>query len=357
MRILIDIGHPAHVHLYRNFYHEMKKRGHELTVTVKEIPAAMKLMDVYGIPFISLGSKSDSIAGKAVRQLMYDLRMLKIVKRQGIETGVGSSITLAHVSKLSSMKSVIFDDDDDEVEPLFTGFGHSLADILVSPDVLKGKRGRKDTVFYPGYHELAYLHPDRFTPDPSVLADAGLKENEIFFVLRFNAFKAHHDGRASGLQPQQKTRLVKFLEKQGRVLITNENETMPEFSKNRIKISPDRIHSLLFYSTMFIGDSQTMTSEAAVLGVPSLRCNTFAGRISYLEEQEKKYGLTFAFRPDEFDLMMNKLSELVFNRGLKAEWQLKRREMLKDKKDVTAFMIELIEGINRKGRHVRSDYS
>ena len=43
---------------------------------------------------------------------------------------------------------------------------------------------------------------------------------------------------------------------------------------------------------MFIGDSQTMTSEAAVLGVPSLRCNSFAGRISYINEQEFKYGLT-----------------------------------------------------------------
>ena len=35
MNILIDIGHPAHVHLYRNFYSEMKAKGHNLHVTVK----------------------------------------------------------------------------------------------------------------------------------------------------------------------------------------------------------------------------------------------------------------------------------------------------------------------------------
>ena len=357
MRILIDIGHPAHVHLFRNFYHEMKKRGHELTVTVKEIPSAISLLEIYGIPFISLGPKSDHLAGKAIRQLMYDLRMLRIVKRKGVEIGVGSSITLAHVSKISSMRSVIFDDDDDEVEPLFAGSGHSLADILVSPDVLRGKRKRKDTLFYPGYHELAYLHPERFTPDHAVLDEAGLKENDPFFVLRFNAFKAHHDGRATGLQPQQKTRLVEFLEKHGKVLITSEKEITPEFSRHRISISPDKIHSLLFYSLMFIGDSQTMTSEAAVLGVPSLRCNTFAGRISYLDEQERKYGLTFAFQPEEFDLMMNKLNDLLLNPGLKEEWQLKRREMLNDKTDLTNYMIALIEDYYLNGEIAGSDSS
>ncbi|MBK7488915.1 MAG: hypothetical protein IPI74_03700 [Bacteroidales bacterium] len=57
-----------------------------------------------------------------------------------------------------------------------------------------------------------------------------------------------------------------------------------------------------------------MTSEAAVLGVPAIRCNTFAGRISYLEEEEKVYGLTYAFHPMEFDRMMAKIKELLSTR-------------------------------------------
>ncbi len=80
MRILIDIGHPAHVHLFRNFYNEMKQRGHEITVTVKEIASARRLLDLYGIPFVTLGSKSDGILKKAFRQLLYDLRMLRLAR-------------------------------------------------------------------------------------------------------------------------------------------------------------------------------------------------------------------------------------------------------------------------------------
>ena len=347
MKILIDIGHPAHVHLFRNFYFEMKGRGHELVVTVKEIPAATELLNLYGIPFISLGRKSDSITGKGFRQLSYDLRMLRIVRRNGMDIGVGSSITLAHVSRVSKMKSIIFDDDDDEVEPLFRYFGHPFTDVLVSPEALRNKRRKADTVYYPGYHELAYLHPVWFTPDPAVLKEAGLKEGEPFFVLRFNAFKAHHDSGAVGLLPPQKRRLIEVLGEKGKVLITSEQKIEVEFEKYRISISPTKIHSLLYYSTMFIGDSQTMTSEAAVLGTPALRCNTFAGRITYLEELEKRYGLTFAYRPEDFDLLMTKLEELLSMTDLKIGWQAKRRVMLDQKIDVTSFMIDLVEKAGR----------
>jgi uncharacterized protein len=343
MRILIDIGHPAHVHLYRNFYHEMKKRGHELLVTVKYLPAAINLLEIYDIPFVLTGRKSDKLISKAFNQILYDIRVLSIVRTNKIETGIGSSLTLAHVSAVSKMKSIIFDDDDDEVQPLMTRFGHPFADILVSPEALKGKRRKKQTVFYPGYHELAYLHPNWFTPDPGVLAEMGLSMNESYFILRFNAYKAHHDKGESGLTTFQKTELVKFLETKGKVFITSENETEPELFKYKVTVTPAKMHSLMFFSTMFIGDSQTMTSEAAVLGVPSLRCNTFAGRISYLNEEEIKYNLTYAFRPEAFDKLMVKMKELISNPDLKNEWQAKREIMLSDKIDVTRFMMDLVE--------------
>ncbi len=343
MRILIDIGHPAHVHLYRNFYHEMKSRGHVLLVTVKNLPAAINLLNIYDIPYILIGVKSDRLISKAFNQILYDCRVLSVVLANKIDLGIGSSITLAHVSAVSKMKSIVFDDDDDEVQPLMTRFGHPFANLLVSPDVLKGKRRKKDTIYYSGYHELAYLHPDWFTPDPGVLADLGLSMNESYFILRFNAYKAHHDKGELGLTSGQKAELVKFLERNGKVFITSENETEHWLSKYKVEVTPDKIHSLMFYSTMFIGDSQTMTSEAAMLGVPSLRCNSFAGRISYLAEEEIKYGLTYAFRPEEFDRLMAKLKELLSNPNLKKEWQSKRKIMLADKVDVTRFMIDVVE--------------
>ena len=45
MNILIDIAHPAHVHLTRNTYFELTAKGHKVIVTVKDIPSAIQLLD------------------------------------------------------------------------------------------------------------------------------------------------------------------------------------------------------------------------------------------------------------------------------------------------------------------------
>ena len=98
-----------------------------------------------------------------------------------------------------------------------------------------------------------------------------------------------------------------------------------------------------------------MASEAAVLGVPSLRCNTFAGLLSSLEEEEKKYGLTYAFSPDNFERLVEKLRDLLSNPGLRTEWQAKRMAMLADKIDVTSFLVWLVEGYPESAKKLRDN--
>lgn len=355
MNILIDIGHPAHVHLYRHFIKEMTGNRHRIWVTVKNVAASKKLLEIFRIPFIEIGNKSDSLLRKALCQLKYNGIVRKLVKNHNIAVGMGTSITIAHVSRLSRMKSVVWDDDDDRAEPLFAHFAHPFIDFLLSPDVLRGRRRKDATLYYPGYHELAYLHPRHFIPDIRVLEEIGVKPGESFFLLRFNAFKAHHDIGVSGLGIEEKRRLVRALSKKGKVFITMERELEPEFERFRLKVSPEKAHSLLYYATMFIGDSQTMTSEAAVLGTPAIRSNSFVGRISYLEEEEHRYGLTFGFRPDQKEAMFVKINELLAMKDLKDEWQRRRQAMLADKIDVTAFMVWFIENLPESARIMREE--
>lgn len=343
MNILIDIGHPAHVHYYRNLVCELNKRGHKILWVVKNLEIATQLLDIYGFEYIKLPPKKDKILSKMLRQLQYDWKLLKICRREKIEIALGTSVSIVHASIISPTRSVVFDDDDDEVQPLITRFVNPFADTLLSPDSLRSRRKRKDTIYYPGYHELAYLHPNRFTPDPSVLDEVGIESDERYFILRFNVFKAHHDSGVFGLSLEQKLKLVEKLKPHGKVFITSERNIEPELHEYQPKISPERIHSLMALATLFVGDSQTMACEAAILGVPSLRCNSFAGKISYLEELEKQYGLTFAFLPTEFDKMIEKLEKLLSMPNLGNEWQIRRKKMLKDKIDVTSFWTWFID--------------
>lgn len=346
MNILVDIGHPGHVHLLRHTAEQLTHNGHHLFYSVREIPMAVRLMEHYGMtPYLNLGGKRDSIVGKAQTVLNQDLQLLQFVRKHKIDIGLSSGIVLSHVARLTKMKSIVFDDDDDAAEPLVIKYGHPLSDVIFTPDCIQRKT--KHAIYYAGTHELAYLHPNHFIPDPHILANAGISEGERFFIMRFVALKGHHDIGQQGLTLQQKKTLVELLEQHGRVIITSERAVEPEFEQYRLPVPPWEIHSLMAYSAMFIGDSQTMTSEAAVLGVPALKCNTFAGRLSVPNMLEQKYDLCYAYTPERFNEMLAHIKALLTHdpKELKNEWQEKRQRMLQEMIDPTEFFVNYITNI------------
>lgn len=344
MNILIDIGHPGHVHLLHGMAMEMTERGHKLFYSVRDIPVAKRLMEHYGMmPWVDLGGKKDSLIGKAKTVVNQDLQLLRFVRKNQIDLGLSSGLVLSHVSRITGMKAFMFDDDDDAAEPLIVKYGHPMTDVVLTPDCIQRKTKR--AVYYAGTHELAYLHPKRFTADPMVLKHANIQPDERFFIMRFVALKGHHDVGQQGLTLEQKKALVELLKLHGRVIITSERAIEPEFEQYRLPVPPEEIHSLMAYSSMFLGDSQTMTSEAAVLGVPALKCNTFAGRLSVPNMLENKYGLCYAYTPQQFEEMYHHVEQLLARdpKELRSEWQEKRQQMLADMIDPTEFFVNYIE--------------
>lgn len=343
MNILFDIGHPAHVHLYRHTISKLKAHGHKVVITVKEIPSAIDLLNKYEIPYISLGKKFDHILLKGLTQFKYNFNLYRIVRREKIDIAIGSSITITHVSRVTGMSSIVLDDDDAQAVVLFSRLAHPFAHSILSPAALKHDRLRAKDVTYKGTHELFYLHPNYFKPEPHVLEEVGLHQSDTFFVLRFVAVKAYHDLGQMGLTTAQKLQIVETLKPFGRVLITTEREIEPELAEYALKISPEQIHHLLFYATLYVGDSQTMTSEAAILGTPSLKCNSFAHKLSVPNMLEDQYDLCYSFQPDEFEQMIQKMKDLLANPELKKSWTIKRRQFLDESIDPTEFLTWFIE--------------
>jgi predicted glycosyltransferase len=339
--VLIDINHPAHVHLFRHFITEMKSRGNEVIVTAKNVDSITNLLKLYNINYIDTGRKKDHILKKYLYEFFHLIKVLSIVIHRRVDYGIGVSMVLPIVSRLTPMKSFALDDDDLAATPIFGKFT-SYADVILNPNALAHeKRGSRQLV-HPSYHELAYLHPNRFVPDPGVLSEIGLKPGEPFFVLRFNAFKAHHDAGAQGLTTDQKIEIINFLKYFGKIFITTERDIEPALKSYQLPVSPEKIHTLLYYATLFIGDSQTMTSEAALLGTPAVKLNSFAGRLSIPNELEHTYQLCYSFLPQNFEAMMHKIKELVLNNDIKAEWRVRKEAMLADKVDLTSFLTALV---------------
>jgi predicted glycosyltransferase len=339
MNVLIDINHPAQVHYFRNLYFALLPQ-HKVYISSKDIPIIARLLSAFDIPFISYGKKSSSLLGRATSQVKYDLECLRMLNQLDIDIALGSSVSNVHAALLTKAISIATTDSDLSVLPFSAKFVYPFADYLMTPDALAFQKHPKQ-ICYPGYQELAYLHPNRFTPDSSVLADCGLSEGDVFFILRFTAFKAHHDVGMYGLSKSQKWELVKLLEPYGKVMITSEVND-PDFKQYAVPISPEKMHSLLYYASMLVCDSQTMTTEAAILGTPAFRCNTFAGKLTVIEEVEKLYDLAYSYHPRNFNWMLKKIRCLLENGDYKSEWAEKRAIMLRDKIDVTAYWAWLI---------------
>lgn len=342
MRILIDIGHPAHVHYFRNMARILTKKGHIVLFTVRKKEIAIDLLDLYKLPYVVVGETKEGLFSKVGNIVQVEREILKCAKkfRPDIFVGFGSFYA-AHVAFLLGKRCFIFEDSESS---FFTNsLYRPFADHILTPDSFRSNYGKKQTRFK-GYIELAYLHPAYFKPNPKVLEALNLRKGEKFFVLRFVGWKASHDIGKSGYNLEQKRKLIRFLGRYGKILITSERPLLKEFDKYRIKVPYNKIHDLLYFATMFISDSQTMTTESALLGTPAIRYNSFAGPkdMGNFVELEKKYDLIYSF--DNFEKSLSKIRQLVSQRDIKSEWARKRQLLLNEKIDVTNWMVNFIEG-------------
>jgi hypothetical protein len=92
-----------------------------------------------------------------------------------------------------------------------------------------------------------------------------------------------------------------------------------------------------------------------MLGIPSIRYSSFAGKISVLEELEHNYQLTFGVNPDNPELLLTKLEELLSIQNLKEIFRNRRLKMLSNKIDVTAFLVWFIENYP-KSKQIMKEY-
>ena len=340
MRIVVDIGHPAHVHLFKNFVWEMEKRGHEILITASEKDVSLRLLNAYGFDYIPMGSYGFSIVRKIANIPVMDLRMYRAVKdfKPDVFVGMGP-IRATHVSKLMGKTSITFEDTEPGTyhnKVLYAPF----TDVILTPSCFKEDLGKKQ-IRYDGCHELAYLHPNYFKPNPAILDELGLSRDDTFIILRFVAWRSPHEVGLHGIK--NKIELARELEKYGRVFITSEVGLEKGLEKYKIKVSPEKLHDLLFYASLYIGEGSTTASECAVLGTHAIYVNTL--RLGYTDEEEEKYNLVYNFSDKKTmeKQAFDKALELLENNNLREEGKRKREKLLNDKIDVTAFMVWFIE--------------
>jgi len=151
-------------------------------------------------------------------------------------------------------------------------------------------------------------------------------------------------------RPYSNKSLIKHLLEYGRVFISAEKTVDEELQSCLLPTRVEQIFDVMAFADMVIGDSQTMVIEASVLGTPSIRCNTFVGRLSCMEELEHRYGLTAGFLPKDFDKLLAKIDEWLAEPDLKEKWAQRRQVMLADCVDLTSWILDLFNDLSLRMR-------
>jgi len=339
MRILFDLQHPAHLHFFRNTIDRLEKEGHEILITGRDKDILVDLAMLYGYDIEIFGVARKGILNLG-RELVYrQWKLNKIINK--FKPDVMMAVAGSYISLLGKIKKiptyVFYDTEHATVSNLLS---YPFATCIFVPQCYR-KKIKWNHVRYNGYHELAYLHPNYFTPDISVLDDVGLKPGELFTFIRLVGWGAGHDVGRSGLTTPNKIRAVNQFKQFGRVFISCEGDLPSELEDFRLTLQYDRVHHLMAYASMIFGESATMVSEGAVLGVPGVYIDP-VGR-GYTDEQQNKYRIVFNYtHKNQEEAIQKGISILSKYPGEKETWRAAGRQIVADKIDVTRFIYEII---------------
>ncbi len=335
MKLIIDIGHPAHVHLFKNLAWKLIERGDKVLFTCRDREHVVHLLRTYGFVYENFGKHYKSLKGKIFGLAKNELQMLSTAIRFKPDMFISHGSTIAAHASFVVRKPHIALEDTFNMEQVRLSM--PFTDVVLTGDYEHPLLGRKE-IRYPGYHELAYLHPNVFTPDETVLDGLGVDKSEKYAIVRFVAWAATHDVGHKGMSYDNKKRLVDSLSKHAKVLISSEGELPPDLKKYQIEIKPEDMHNVMAFAHLFVGESATMASECACLGVPAIYIDN-VGR-GYTDHQQERYGLVFNYNESEHGQQQAilKAAELADRNHDDETYKVKRRLLLNDMIDVSQFM-------------------
>lgn len=354
MRVLFDIVHPAHVHFYRHLHAELRADGHDLLVVARDKEVTLALLDAYGIDHEWSGrAGAKSTAARATELVTRGAVLTRRARQFRPDVVCTRNPAGVHAGRLVGARTV-YDSVDGRAAGVHFRLGAPLAHVVTSPTWLEedyGPRHRR----YRGPKELAYLRPNRFTPDPAVRDHLGVPGDQPLFLLRFVANDAIHDTDTVGLDQRQRIDLVARLRQVGHVVISSEGPLPASLEPLRYGLGPDQIHDVLAAADLFVGDSGSMAAEAGVLGTPALRLSSWEGPVrGYLGRMESEYGLVRCFRPEEVTAFRRALDTVLDDlAGTKDRARDSAARLVAENDDVTSWYRALLVELPSRARRDR----
>ncbi|HWG92324.1 MAG TPA: hypothetical protein VNZ52_15855 [Candidatus Thermoplasmatota archaeon] len=345
MRIAIQVSTPKQVHIWKNAIRLLQSRGHEVRLYQRGYHETQAVSGGLGIQGEIFGTtRGAGIVRNLELPWMATNLYRKLRKfRPDIVTGVGTYESIG--ARLLGVPSIAW--NDTEHAPSHNFLIRKMATKVLVPRSFQGEQFGEKQVRFDSYLELAYLHPDVFTPNPDVLPLIGLEKGDRYAVVRFNSWDATHDVATTGFSDKDRVELVQRLAKHGKVIVSAEGKVPKEIAPYVLKSQFHRMHDILAFASLYTGDSGTMQNEAAILGVPSVRYTVLPrdkdrGNSIDLED---RYGLILNLR--DVRATIETADRFFADPATNAQWRERQAKMLAESVNLTPFQAWVLENYPR----------
>lgn len=340
MRYIFELNHPKHYYQFKYVMRMLKERGHDVLVLARDKDVLLNVLKEENVAYEIFGQHKKKMLEKVFGTISIIRNYLRIVKRFQPDVIVSkASFYGCYCAKRYACKSVIF--PDSEVVKLTNKYVVPLATLVVTPETFGLDYGDKHRRIK-GLFEDCYLAPSVFTPNPRIVEKYGLKKP--YAVFRFVGWYANHDVNNKGFTLEEKKRLVDVVLPYMQVYISSEKQLPAELESYRLPTPASLMHSALSEADLYLGDSQTMATEAALLGTPAIRSNSFVGPndMTNFKVLENTYGLLRNIK--EYDVVLSIVMDFAKN-SRKEEWKAKRNAYYEKVGDSNEAIVGMLEGV------------
>ena len=343
-KLLVFFGHPAQYLFFKETIRVLQQRGNNVKIIIKTKDVLEHLVKSDGFEYTNIlkNKRGDSKFSIIISLLRRNIKLIPIIIKFKPDLMISTDATIAQLGKLFRVPRITITEDDYKVIKPLADLSYPLTNYILCPTVCDVGRYQQKKIGYNGYMKLAYLHPSIFEFNAKIFLKYKLPEK--FALIRLAQLTAYHDKGINGISTAVLDEIIKKLKfKNISPIISSEYELDEKYKDFGLKIDPSDIHHVLHEASILISDSQSMSVEASILGIPSLRYSSFTGKISVLEELENKYQLTFGFQIGNEKELISKLYQILQTENFKKQFEIKKNIMLNDKINVTKFLIWFIE--------------
>jgi uncharacterized protein len=344
-RFLFYLVHPAKFQFHKVQINELKERGHQVDILINTKDILEDLVLEEGWEYTNIFPNGRRIKG--IHAILSGgicfpwaiYRLWKYTKGKKYDLFIGDA--LGYIGRIKGIPTLYPTDDVLAAVPQ-QRIMFIPANYIIAPNITDIGSYENRKIAYNGYKALAHLHPNHFHPNKSFLFPE-LQNGEPYFLIRCTGFMAIHDLNKSGISDDILNSLVDILQPHGRVFISSERKLPKNLEKLTLNIRKNDMTHYIAFAKIFISDSTTMSTEAAVLGTPSVELDEYFYEIEQMLELERKYGLINCFRTNQSEAFLDKIQELVNTDNLQQVYNERRSIYINETIDVSAFLIWLYE--------------